>query len=240
MEDEEEVMTADELSRIINSAIQNQMPRLIIEASKVARENLAQERDEAQNALKAEVKKLKQSHAELELSSKANALKTEGNKSQYNHLAATKSKIDAALLMLDDLQLNEPDCDTPTYTAISSIKERLEGAVALIEGRFNLIHKVDSSKIGWSAVPHYKKANGYLVTPESGKNWEAAEKKVSEARKASEKEKEKKPFRSWPASGGRYQNYSKSTSRGEQLSLCIFSCSDVVLFALCSLFALLA
>ena len=45
MEDEEEVMTADELSRIVNSAIQNQMPRLIIEASKVARENLAQERD---------------------------------------------------------------------------------------------------------------------------------------------------------------------------------------------------
>lgn len=211
----EEVMTAEDLSKIVNNAIQSQMPRMIIEASKVARENLAQERDVAQISLKAEVKRLKQSHAELELSSKANALKTDGNKSQYNHLAATKSKIDAAMLLLDDLQLAEPDCDTPAYAAISAVKENLEGAIDLIKGRFDLIHKVDSSKIGWSAVPHYEKSNGYLVNSESGKNWEAAEKKVVEARKASEKEKEKKPFRSWPASGGRYQNYTKSSSRGE-------------------------
>ena len=40
----EEVMTAEDLSKIVNNAIQNQMPRMIIEASKVARENLAQER----------------------------------------------------------------------------------------------------------------------------------------------------------------------------------------------------
>ena len=97
-----------------------------------------------------------------------------GNKSQYRHLAAVKSQLDNALLQLDDFQLNETDWYSQAYATISSIKELLEKGNNLIKGRFDLIHKVDSSKVGWPAAPIYEKINGYLVTPESGKNWETA------------------------------------------------------------------
>ena len=107
------------------------------------------------------------------------------------------------------------DCDSPSYAAINSVKEELNGGNELINGRFDLIQKVDTSKIGWPAVPHYEKVNGYLVNSDSAKNWESAEKKVAEARKSNTKE-EKKPFRRWPAGNGRseYTSYSKSQSRG--------------------------
>ena len=120
-----------------------------------------------------------------------------------------KSQIDNALLMLDDFQLNSTECDSPAYGAISSIKELLEKGGDLIKGRFDLIQKVDSSKVGWSAAPFYEKINGYLVTPESGKNWETAERKALESRKAEEKDKSKAPFRSQPVGNGRYQNFAK-------------------------------
>ena len=126
--------------------------------------------------------------------------------------------------------MNEDDCDSPTYAAINLIKEELDGANELIKGRFDLIHKVDSSKVGWVAVPHYEKTNGYLVNSDSAKNWEAAEKKVIESRNNEKKEDKKTPFRSWPAGSGRYQyqNYSKSSSRGE-LSHCLFIGTQLVL-----------
>ena len=117
--------------------------------------------------------------------------------------------------MLDEIQLNELDCDSPSYAAINTVKEELDGGNDLIKGRFDLIQKVDSSKIGWSAILHYEKVNGYLVNSDSAKNWEAAEKKVVEFRKANAKD-EKKPFRRWPEGNGRtdYQNHPKSQSRG--------------------------
>ena len=140
-------------------------------------------------------------------------------------MAAIKSKLDSALLLLDEIQLNELGCDLPSYVSINAVKEELEGGKDLVNGRFNLISKVDASKVGWPAVPHYEKINGYLVNSDSAKNWEVAEKKVAENRKASSKD-DKKPFRRWPAGNGRseFQNYPKSNSRGE-LSLCFSTAS---------------
>ena len=138
-----------------------------------------------------------------------------GNKSQYLHLAKTKGKVDAAQTLLDDLQLEEGDTDSPRYIAIAAIKDELTGADDLIKGRLDLIQKVDASKTGWSAAPHYEKTNGLLLKDDSGKNWEEAEKKVAEIKKTAVKEYREsyqQPFRVGPASRGRFQN--QRTSRG--------------------------
>ena len=71
-------MSAEDLTKVINAAIQNQMPKLIIEASKVARESILAEREDSTKEMAAEIKRMKLSHAELETSSKAAVLKSEG------------------------------------------------------------------------------------------------------------------------------------------------------------------
>ena len=71
-------LSIDELKRIVADTITAQLPTVIIEASKVAREGLAMDKDESSKALTAEVKKLKQSHENLTLVSEAAALKSEG------------------------------------------------------------------------------------------------------------------------------------------------------------------
>ena len=110
--------------------------------------------------------------------------------------------------MLDDFQLNATECDSDEYNAISGIKELLVKGNDLINGRFDLIQKVDTSKVGWPAAPIYEKLNGYLVNSDSGKNWETAEKKVLENRKNDDKQKST-PFRNRPAAGGRNQNFAE-------------------------------
>ena len=72
--------TAQDLGIMLNSAIQAQMPRMIIEASKVAREELASERDDTQRSFTAKFKKLEQSQAELTIQQKASSLKTDGKR----------------------------------------------------------------------------------------------------------------------------------------------------------------
>ena len=117
------------------------------------------------------------------------------------------------MIQLDELQLQEADADSPAYSALSGIKKDLDGALDLINGRFDLIQKADSSKVGWSAAVHYEKSNGPLIKAESGKLWAEAEKQVLEAKKVVSKDKSPSmPFRSWPASGGRFQ--SQRTARG--------------------------
>ncbi len=74
----ERVMTVDDLKRIVAESIAQQMPSIVIEASKVAKETFASDRDESGKAMAAEMKKLKQSHQSLELVSKAASLKSEG------------------------------------------------------------------------------------------------------------------------------------------------------------------
>ena len=84
----------------MNSAMQAQMPKMIIEASKVAREQLAQERDDSASALKATIKKLEQSQAEMSLKTDANSLKTEGLlSSQSDHFI--KLYYASKLLLID-------------------------------------------------------------------------------------------------------------------------------------------
>ena len=70
--------TAQDLGDMLNSAIQAQMPRMIIEASKVAREQLQSERDDTQKSFAAKFKRLEQSQVELTLNQKAGNLKTDG------------------------------------------------------------------------------------------------------------------------------------------------------------------
>ena len=72
--------SAQELGDMLNSAIQAQMPRMIIEASKVAREQLESDRDDAQKSFAAKFRRLEQSQAELTLNQKASSLKTDGKK----------------------------------------------------------------------------------------------------------------------------------------------------------------
>ena len=74
----ERVMTVDDLKQIVAETIAQQMPSMIIEASKVAKETISSDRDESGKAMAAEMKKLKQSHQSLELVSKAASLKSEG------------------------------------------------------------------------------------------------------------------------------------------------------------------
>ena len=71
-------LSIDDLKKIVADSITAQMPKVIIEASKVARENLTLDKDESAKALTAEVKKLKQSHENLTLVSEAATLKNDG------------------------------------------------------------------------------------------------------------------------------------------------------------------
>ena len=89
----------------------------------------------------------------------------------------------------------------------------LQEAVDIINGRLDLIQKVDNSKAGWSAAAVYEKSNGMLVKEESGKLFEEAEKKVLDSKKAAAKEAVKTPFRVLPVGNGRSPGYQK-TPRG--------------------------
>ena len=129
-------------------------------------------------------------------------------------MASIKAKVDGAVVLLDDMQLEEEEPGSVRYTAIAGVKEMLQEAVKVIEGRLDLIQKVDNSKVGWSAAVHYEKSNGPLVKDESGKLWEEAEKKVVEAKKTAAREGFKTPFRVAPVGSGRNQSYQKSSSRG--------------------------
>ena len=113
-------------------------------------------------------------------------------------MAAIKARIDAALMSLDDLQLDESDGSTDRYAAISGVKDELTTAREMMECRLDLIEKVDASTVGWSAAAFYEKMNGLELKSESAKLWVEAEKS------AQAKKKEKMPFRSEPGRGGRY------------------------------------
>ena len=85
--------SAQELGDMLNSAIQAQMPRMIIEASKVAREQLESDRDDAQKSFAAKFRRLEQSQAELTLNQKASSLKTDGKKTTQSVQRITDSVI---------------------------------------------------------------------------------------------------------------------------------------------------
>ena len=136
-----------------------------------------------------------------------------GNKSQFLNLAATKAKVDGARVLLDNIQLEEEDTETTRYQAISAVKSLLQEAVEIINGRLDLIQKVDQSKAGWSAAAVYEKSNGTLLKDDSRKLFEEAEKKVLDAKKTAAKEGYKTLFRGSPARSGRSSGYQK-TARG--------------------------
>ena len=75
---EEETISVTDFQRMMVETMKAQMPTMIIEASKVARASLTADRDESNRAMAAEIKSLKQSHADLALMSKANSLKSDG------------------------------------------------------------------------------------------------------------------------------------------------------------------
>ena len=129
-------------------------------------------------------------------------------------MASVRSKVSAAMMQLDDLQLDEPDSSSPHYKAISDVKSDLQAAADIIDGRLDLIEKVDNSKVGWSAAAIYEKTNGPVTKADSDKIWAEAEKSVGENRK-----KEKLlPFRAEPVHPGKDQHFYRS-SRG---SCCFF------------------
>ena len=135
-------------------------------------------------------------------------------------MAAIKSRIDAGLLLLDDIQLDEEDSSTDRYAALSEVKEELMAAKEMTECRLDLIEKVDASAVGWSAAAFYEKTNGLKMKADSEKLWAEAEKSAREAKKKSFPEKT--PFRYGPVQSGRYQG----SARGQHLffSLPFFVC----------------
>ena len=106
-------------------------------------------------------------------------------------MAAIKGRVDAALMLLEDLQLDEEDSSTARYSAISGVKDELTTAKEMLDCRLDLIEKVDSSTVGWSAAAFYEKTNGLVLKPDSSKLWIDAE-------KAAQAKKKEKPFRYEP------------------------------------------
>ena len=125
-------------------------------------------------------------------------------------MAAIKARIDAGLLLLDDLQLDESDSTTDRYAALSGVKDELLAAKDMTECRLDLIEKVDCSSVGWTAAAFYEKTNGLKLKADSAKLWAEAEKSAHEARK---KTTDKAPFRYGPGQSGKYSSFQRS-SRG--------------------------
>ena len=121
-------------------------------------------------------------------------------------MAAIKGRVDAAFMLLDDLQLDEEDSSTDRYAAIAGVKEELSTAKDMLDCRLDLIEKVDSSTVGWSAAAFYEKTNGLVLKPDSGKLW-------IEAEKAAQAKKKEKPFRFEPGRAPGKSVYQRS-SRG--------------------------
>ena len=119
-------------------------------------------------------------------------------------MAAIKGRVDAALMLLDDLQLDEDDSSTDRYTAISGVKDELSTAKEMLDCRLDLIEKVDCSTVGWSAAAFYEKTNGLVLKPDSAKLW-------IEAEKAAQAKKKEKPFRFEPGRAPGKPNYQRST-----------------------------
>ena len=82
-------------------------------------------------------------------------------------MASAKTKVDAAVLLLDELQLDESDSSSSRYAAIDGIKKELASAIEVMDCRLDMIEKADSSKIGWAAAVHYEKSNGEVKKSDS-------------------------------------------------------------------------
>ena len=131
-------------------------------------------------------------------------------------------------MQLDDLQLDEPDSSSPHYKVISDIKSDLKAATDIIDGRLDLIEKVDASKVGWAAAAVFEKTNGPITKADSEKLWAEAEKSVGENRK---KEVRPQPFHGEPAQAGK-DHVSFRSQRGSFSTPFVFLC-----FLLCFVLA---
>ena len=120
-------------------------------------------------------------------------------------MASVKAKVEAALLLLDDLQLDEEDPSSSRYKAFNSVKDELTEAQELIDCRLDLIEKVDCSTAGWTAAAFYEKSNGLKLKADSSKLWVEAEKAAREVKK----KQDPKPFRYAPTGVGKFQRSSQ-------------------------------
>ena len=80
---EVETVSMADFQKMMVDTMKAQMPSMIIEASKVARASISADQDESKRAMAAEMKKLKQSHADLALMSKVSNLKSDGKSYIY-------------------------------------------------------------------------------------------------------------------------------------------------------------
>ena len=116
-------------------------------------------------------------------------------------------------MLLDEVQLEEPDSSSAKYKAIGDVKSELQSASDILDFRLDLVEKADASKIGWSAAVQYEKVNGPVRKADSDKLWVEAE----------------KSFRSGPAAAGKDQYQSRSSKgNSDQTS----SRPDTVFFVL--------
>ena len=75
-------------------------------------------------------------------------------------MAAIKARINAGLLLLDDLQLDESDKTTDRYAALSGVKDELLAAKDMTECRLDLIEKVDLVRLAGQPQPFMKRRMG--------------------------------------------------------------------------------
>ena len=79
--DRSEAISENDLKRIMSEAVAAQIPRLILETSKVVTEQLGAERNESRSftSFSQEMKAMRQRQDEIAIQSKAAALKSDGN-----------------------------------------------------------------------------------------------------------------------------------------------------------------
>lgn len=80
-DDSSESINESDLKRIMSEAVAAQIPRLILETSKVVTEQLGAERNESRSftSFSQEMKAMRQRQDEIAIQSKAAALKSDGN-----------------------------------------------------------------------------------------------------------------------------------------------------------------
>ena len=72
-------LSVEDLQRLVTDSITAQMPRMIVETSKVVRESILSDREDSSKLMSQEMKLLKQRQEDLSVLSKAASLKSEGN-----------------------------------------------------------------------------------------------------------------------------------------------------------------
>jgi hypothetical protein len=104
-----------------------------------------------------ELNDLKEKQKHLGIEAKLQSLNTPVAQSQYRCVSNIHSKLESALVKLDDLMLSQDSPDDPLYQALSIIREDVADASNLSSERIDLIFKADlDPRHGWQVLTMYE------------------------------------------------------------------------------------